>query len=78
AADMGVVPSKLGLGLAYRIANNGSGGSDGENAVTLAATYNVAKNVLLQVNHSFYSYGADVPTPAEGDQKTSLVLFSAF
>ena len=80
AADMGVVPSKLGLGLAYRIANSGSGGSDGENAVTLAATYNIAKNVLLQVNHSFYSYGADFirPTPDVGDQKTSLVLFSAF
>ncbi|TLU88038.1 MAG: hypothetical protein FDX21_01515 [Chlorobium sp.] len=80
AADMGIVPSKLGLGLAYRIAhnpNNGSTVSDGENAVTLAATYNVAKNVLLQVNHSFYSYGADVETP-DGNQKTSLVLFSAF
>ncbi len=78
AADLGVVPSKLGLGLAYRKANNGTGGSDGENAVTLAATYNIAKNVLLQLNHSFYSYGADVPTPEVGDQKTSLVLFSAF
>ncbi len=77
AADMGVIPAKLGLGLAYRIANNGTGGSDGENAVTLAATYNIAKNVLLQVNHSFYSYGADVLTP-DGNQKTSLVLFSAF
>jgi hypothetical protein len=76
-ADLGIIPSKLGLEAAYRNARNGSGVNDGENAFTLGAIYNVSRNVALQVNHSMYSYDvADMVN--KGDRKTTVMLFSAF
>jgi len=81
ATELGLVPSKFSVGLGYRIANSGLGGSDSENAFTLGGNYHVAKNVTFQLNHSFYSYGADAKAalaPGSGDQKTTFVMFSAF
>jgi hypothetical protein len=81
AAELGVVPSKFALGLGYRKGNSGDGGNDSENALTLGATYNIAKNVAFQLNHSIYSYGSDVEAQhaaTTGDQKTTFVVFSAF
>ncbi|MFZ4801159.1 MAG: hypothetical protein ACOYLR_04085 [Chlorobium sp.] len=76
SGDLGLVPSRLGVQLAYRVANAGVVGDDKENAFTIGATYNVAKNVSFQLNHSMYSYGIDVPH--DGDSKTTLMMFSAF
>lgn len=76
ATELGVIPSKLSLGIGYRNANTGAGGSDADNAVTFGANYQIAKNVILQVNHSIYS--GDVTTAAGGDQQTTVMLYSAF
>ena len=83
AAELGVVPSKLTLGAAYRNAHSGdTDGTDTDNAVTLAMTYNLVKNVAFQLNHSFYTYGtspalADIRN-LQGNQHTTLVMYSGF
>ncbi|TCD48956.1 hypothetical protein E0L29_01465 [Chlorobium sp. N1] len=76
AAELGVIPYKLTVGAAYRNASSGASASDAEDAVTLGLNYMPAKNVTLQVNHSFYSYDASLA--AAGDNLTTLMLYSAF
>ena len=76
ATELGVIPSKLSVGIGYRAANKGTSNSDVENSVTLGANYQIAKNMVFQVNHSFYS--GDLTTDAAGDQKTTVMLYSAF
>jgi hypothetical protein len=77
AADLGIIPSKLSLGAAYRNANSGFG--ETENALTLAVTYNVAQNVAFQLDHSFYSNDMlDAAGLNQGKQHTTLVMYSAF
>lgn len=60
--ELGVLPNKATVVLAYRDANNGSaavadGGKD--NAWTIGGTYQIAQNVQLQLNHSTRSKRAD-------------------
>jgi len=74
--DLGIIPSKLGLEMAYRVAKSGDVGDDKDNAFTFGAIYNVAKNVAFQLNHSMYSSGSGV-TSHDGNL-TTLVMFSAF
>ena len=76
AAELGVIPYKLTLGAAYRSASSGAATLDGQDAVTLGMNYLLAKNVTVQVNHSFYSYDANLE--ATGDNLTTLMLYSAF
>ncbi len=77
AADLGIIPSRLGIEAAYRNARNGTGINDGENAFTLGAIYNISKNLAFHINQTFYSY--DQPDlAADGDRKTTIMLFSAF
>ncbi|QEQ56695.1 hypothetical protein [Chlorobium phaeovibrioides] len=76
AAELGVIPYKLTLGAAYRSASSGAATLDGQDAVTLGMNYMVAKNVTVQINHSFYSYDADLD--ATGDNLTTVMLYSAF
>ncbi|TLU83533.1 MAG: hypothetical protein FDX30_08655 [Chlorobium sp.] len=73
---LGVIPNKLSLGAAYRIANTGASASDSDNAFTLGLAYMVAKNIQFQLNHSFYS--GNTHTSEEGNNLTTLVLYSAF
>jgi hypothetical protein len=61
-AELGVIPNKATVSLGYRAANSGSnvaadGGKD--NSWTLGATYQVAQNVQLQVDHSTRTSRAD-------------------
>jgi hypothetical protein len=76
ATELGVIPSKLSLGLGYRNANSGAGGSDAQNSVTLGANYQFSKNMVFQVNHSFYS--VDLTSGDGNDQRTTVMLYSAF
>lgn len=76
ASELGVLPNKLAVGAAYRNANTGAGGNDADNAITLGANYKLAQNMVLQINHSIYS--GDVTTPANGDNLTTIMLYSAF
>lgn len=80
AVEAGVLPNRVTVAAAYRLAKNGDPNNnhmDTDNATTLAVTYNAVQNLNLQLNHSWYS-GSGKPTPASGNQQTTLVLFAAF
>lgn len=80
--ELGVIPNKLTLALAFRLGDNGAATENEENATTLGAIYMLAQNIQLQLNHSFYS-GDFYDNPAnnegaDGDNLTTLMLFAAF
>ena len=58
--------------------NGGMATANEDNALTLGGTYLVAQNFQLQLNHTFYDGNKYDGTPANGDQKTILMLFAAF
>ncbi|EAT58010.1 hypothetical protein [Chlorobium ferrooxidans] len=76
ATELGIVPNRLGIGVAYRNANSGAGAADNDNALTLGANYQIARNMVFQLNHSFYS--GDIKTDAVGKQLTTAMFYSAF
>lgn len=54
--DYSIMPQILNIGAAYRNAKNGgAAATNGDNAVTLTAVYNMMQNVELHVNHSQYN-----------------------
>jgi len=72
-ADYSVIPHVLTLGAAYRNAKNGdAAGSEGDNAITLTAVYDLAMNVALHVNYSKYSGTARTVSLANPNPVTSL------
>lgn len=80
-AELGVLPGRLTLTAGYRAGRNGdpsANGKDSDTATTIGANYTLTQNVTFQWNTSWY--GGDVydPLPANGDQKTTLMLFAAF
>ncbi|MBI5407057.1 MAG: hypothetical protein HZA18_05115 [Nitrospirae bacterium] len=82
SAELGVLPGRATVSLGYRTADTGAASDNKDNGLVLGATYQFAQNVQLQLNHS--SYGGDyydLPAnneDAEGDQLTTLMLFTAF
>ncbi len=78
AAELGVVPRKATLMLAYRKGDNGKAANNGDNALTLGGTYQIVQNIMFQLNYSKYSGSAYDPLPANGDQLLTLMLFGAF
>jgi len=75
-ADVTVIPHALSLGAAYRAGTNSTGKSD--NAVTLAAVYDVAQNVAFHANYSMYSGDAYTGTPANGKTLFTGMLEAAW
>lgn len=84
-AELGILPAKATLQLAYRWADTGSTAANSkDNAWTLGATYQIAQNAQLQVQHSTRSKGgaanrgryagSDVP----GDALTTFMLSAGF
>src|SRR3990172_2705036 len=80
SAELGVLPGRATVSLGYRTANTGAASNNKDNGLVLGATYQFAQNVQLQLNHSNYSGTAydTTPAPADGDQLTTLMLFTAF
>jgi predicted porin len=80
AAELGILPHKATLMLAYRKGDNGKVANNGDNAWTLGGTYQIVQNIQLQLNYSKYSGSAfdTVPAPANGDQLVTLMLFGSF
>ncbi|MBI5096381.1 MAG: hypothetical protein HZB32_01820 [Nitrospirae bacterium] len=80
SAELGVLPGRATVSLGYRTADTGAASNNKDNGLVLGATYQFAQNVQLQLNHS--SYGGSkyetTPAPADGDQLTTLMLFTAF
>lgn len=78
ATELGVLPGKATVMLAYRKGDNGKVANNGDNAWTLGGTYQIVQNMQLQLNYSKYSGSAFDPFPANGDQLLTLMLFGAF
>ena len=78
AGQLGVLPGKATLLMAYRKGDNGKATGNGDNAIMLGGTYQIVQNVQLQLNHEMYSGSAYDGSPANGKQLTTLMLFAAF
>lgn len=77
-ADYTVLPHILSIGASYRNAKTGgAAATNGDNAITLTAVYDLYQNVALHVNHSQYSGSS---RNAAGAQKrlTTLMLEAAW
>lgn len=83
AAELGVIPHKATVQLAFRRGNSGAppfaGASDTDNAIMLGGTYDLAQNVELSLTHTSQSGGAwDVIPEPPGKTATSLMLEALF
>ena len=78
AGQLGVIPGKATLLIAYRKGDNGSAANNGDNSVLIGGTYLMKQNVQFQLNQELYSGSAYDGTPADGNQLTTLMLFAAF
>jgi hypothetical protein len=74
-ADVTVIPHTLHLGAAYR---NGKASGKTDNALTLAATYDILQNLALQITHSTYSGTKYDTAQANGTRQTSFLLETAW
>ncbi len=84
-AELGVLPNKATLQLAYRWADTGSTAANSkDNAWTLGATYQIAQNARLQVEHSTRSKGGATNvgryagSSVAGDSLTTFMLSAGF
>jgi hypothetical protein len=85
AVEIGVLPRKATVILAYRKADNGELTYNGDNAVTVGGTYQIVQNMQLQLTHAMRSgsaYDAGSPNMSlpngTGDRHTTLLLFGSF
>lgn len=78
AGQLGVVPGRATLLMAYRKGDNGKVANNEDNSVMVGGTYLMEQNVQLQFNHEMFSGNAYDGTPANGNQLTTLMLFAAF
>jgi len=84
SAEIGVLPGKATLLMAFRKADNGdTTGFNGDNALTVGATYQIVQNMQLQLTHamrkgSAFDAGSPNMTTGLGDRLTTIVLFGAF
>jgi hypothetical protein len=84
SAELGVLPHKATLLLAYRKADNGALTFNRDNALTGGITYQIVQNMQLQLTHAKRSgsaYDAGSPNMTAGglgDRLTTIVLFGSF
>ena len=83
AAELGVLPHKATLILAYRKGDNGEVTNNGDNALTVGGTYQIVQNMQLQLTFaarsgSAYDAGSPNMTSGNGDKLTTLLLFGSF
>ncbi|MBI5755541.1 MAG: hypothetical protein HZA12_01330 [Nitrospirae bacterium] len=80
--EVGVIPNKSTVAFGYRSGENGETANNKQTATTLGATYMMAQNIQFQLNHTLYGGNYyDLPAnneDADGDQQTTLMLFTAF
>lgn len=82
AVEYGIIPQKVTLMFAYRVADNGAAANSKDNAVTLGATYQLAQNVQLQLQHSIRDKNNGVGryegSDTKGDALTTFMLSAGF
>ena len=77
--ELGVIPNKTTVSLAYRSGDKGTASDNEQTALTLGVSHLTMQNIQFQLNHSLYGGDAYDPKPASGgDQQTTLMLFTAF
>lgn len=78
AGELGVVPARLFLLLAYRDGDNGAAALSDDNAVTVGAIYHLHQNVQFQGNFSKYGGSANSSAAPSGNSLLTLMLAAAF
>ena len=78
AGQLGVLPNRATLLMAYRNADTGAATASGDNSLMVGATYQLVQNVQLQLDYEMFSGSKYDGTPADGDNLATLMLFAAF
>jgi hypothetical protein len=78
AGELGVLPDRGSLLLAYRHGDNGKATAYKDRAITVGGIYQLYQNVQFQLNYTFRSGDAFEPKPANGDQLLTLMLAAGF
>lgn len=77
-AELGVLPGVATVQIGYRNANDGVPGDQGDDAVTVGGTYQIAQNIQLQLQHSSRQkkngVGRYDGTAKAGDNLTTFML----
>jgi len=78
AGQLGVVPGRATLLMAYRKGDTGAAANSGDNSLMIGGTYLMEQNVQLQLNHEMFSGSKYDLVQANGDRLTTLMLFASF
>lgn len=78
AAELGVVPGKVTLMLAYLKGDTGDVTNSGDNAVTFGGTYQIVQNVQLQLQYSKRSGSLYNTSQTFGDQLFTFMFSAGF
>lgn len=78
AGQLGVVPGRATVLMAYRKGDTGAAANNEDNSVMIGGTYLMAQNVQFQLNHEVFSGSKYDGTPANGNELTTLMLFGGF
>jgi len=78
AAQLGVLPGKATLLMAYRNADTGAATANGDNSLMIGGTYQIVQNVQLQLDYEMYSGSKYDAAPTGADDMMTLMLFAAF
>ena len=83
SAELGVLPGRATVIVAYRKGDNGELANNSDNAVTVGGTYQIVQNMQLQLTFakrsgSAFDAGAPNMTGGLGNQLLTLVLFGSF
>ena len=77
-AEYGFIPNKATVYLGYLTGDNGKAANNKDERFSIGMTWLYSENVEFQLWNTSYSGSAYTPTPAGGDNLTSLMLFAAF
>jgi hypothetical protein len=75
-AEVGVIPGRVTAAASYRLADSGKPAMSEDIAGALGATFLLAQNIQIQVNHVMFSGNAW--SGAAGNRKTIVMVFAAF
>lgn len=78
AGQLGVVPGKATLLMAYRKGDSGAAANNGDNSLMIGGTFLMEQNVQLQFDYEMFSGSKYETAPANGDRLATLMLFAAF
>ncbi len=78
AGELGVLPERGTVLLAYRHGDNGKATNYKDRAITVGGIYQLHQNVQFQLNYTFRSGDAFTPKPADGNRLLTLMLAAGF